>query len=97
MSVRVGILGTGSAAELYHMPGYRENPEVQVVACADQDVERARRFAKKYAIENVYADYHEMFDKARLDIVSICTPNYSTEYFNRLTSAKRSSEHKAQN
>ncbi len=76
MSVRVGILGTGSAAELYHMPGYRENPEVQVVACADQDVERARGFAKNYEIENVYADYHEMFEKARLDILSICTPNY---------------------
>jgi predicted dehydrogenase len=76
MVIRVGILGTGSAAELYHIPGYREHPEVRVVACVDQDVERAQRFAKKHEIEKVYADYHEMFEKAKLDIVSICTPNY---------------------
>lgn len=77
MSLRVAIIGTGKVAGLFHVPGYRACPGVEVVACCDKDYDRATSFAGEYNIPAVYRTVQQMLESERLDGVSICTPNYA--------------------
>ncbi|MEM4169017.1 MAG: Gfo/Idh/MocA family oxidoreductase [Thermoproteota archaeon] len=73
--IRVGIVGCGGIARGTHVPYYRKMSDVEVVACADVDVEAARSLAEDFKIPRYYTDFNEMFDKEELDAVSVCTPN----------------------
>jgi predicted dehydrogenase len=73
MAIRVGLVGAGGMAD-YHIPGFRLGG-AEVVAVADQNGERARALASKMGIGSVYGGISEMLDKAKLDAVSIITPN----------------------
>jgi predicted dehydrogenase len=72
---RVGFIGCGGIARA-HAVGYKgvQNAHVEFIAGADIDPEgeKAHRMAQEYGIQ-VYGDYHEMLDKERFDLVSICT------------------------
>ena len=57
-----------------HMASYREVPEVEVVAGADPYVEQRDAFQQRWGVERLYADYHEMLERERPDIVSVATP-----------------------
>ncbi|MEM0005730.1 MAG: Gfo/Idh/MocA family oxidoreductase [Ignisphaera sp.] len=74
--IRIGFVGAGGIAEV-HAKYYRQIQFVELMAVADIDIERAKRFAKAYGIpeENVFKDYEEMLDRVPLDGVSICTPH----------------------
>ena len=52
------------------------NDRVKVVALCDIVIEKAKMEADKYGINEVYESYQEMLDKAEIDVVDICTPNY---------------------
>jgi len=74
--LRIGIIGVGGIAQYAHIPGYKElGDEVELVACADVNVERARQVAATYGIARAYEEYREMLEREELDAVSICTPN----------------------
>ncbi|NLV74872.1 MAG: Gfo/Idh/MocA family oxidoreductase [Chloroflexi bacterium] len=75
--LRIGIIGSGSIARNAHMPGYRAQPEVEVVAACDVVPGRAAEFAKEFGIAKAYDSYAEMLKKEKLDAVSVCTPNVS--------------------
>lgn len=75
MTVRVGVLGAGSWAELAHLPGYKRDPRCEVVAIADPIVERARACASKFGIADVYASHEELIARADIDLVDVCTPS----------------------
>jgi predicted dehydrogenase len=85
---RVGIIGLGRIASTIddevqghptvalpysHMACYREVDQVEVVAGADPFEQQRDDFAKRWGVENLYADYREMLEKERLDIVSVAT------------------------
>ncbi|MGQ9629332.1 MAG: Gfo/Idh/MocA family protein [bacterium] len=77
--LKVGIIGCGGIART-HMEGYlklAEKGEVKVRACSDIDKERAKEFAQKYDIPKAYGDFNKMLEGEKLDIVSVCTPNYA--------------------
>jgi predicted dehydrogenase len=57
-----------------HMASYREVPEVEVVAGADPYVEQREAFQQRWGVDRLYADYHEMLERERPDIVSVATP-----------------------
>lgn len=57
-----------------HAAGYAEFPEVEVVALADLNLEKAKSLSQRYAIPRVYEDYREMIEKEQPDIVSVTTP-----------------------
>ena len=72
---RAALFGLGKIAGA-HMHGYRaaENAErINVVAGADPNEEARQRFASSTGVERNYADYRELLEQEKPDIVSICT------------------------
>ena len=74
--VKVGIIGTGWIAE-EHIRGYKEMPDVEIVAAADLVPGKAEKFCKDNGLEGVrcYESGHAMLEAEELDAVSICTYN----------------------
>ncbi|HET7559041.1 MAG TPA: Gfo/Idh/MocA family oxidoreductase [Limnochordia bacterium] len=72
--IRVGIIGTGGIARGAHVPGYKELPDVEIAAVCDVAFDRAKALADELGAE-AYADHNEMLNRAKLDAVSVCTPN----------------------
>lgn len=66
------IIGGGNIAGS-HAQGYAAIDEIDIVAVADPDRDKAAGFSKQFGIRSVYGDYRDMLDKERPDIVSICT------------------------
>jgi len=69
---RAGVIGCGGIARA-HSNGYKQIPNVQIVAAADVSEEQLKNFSQEYGAENLYTDYNEMLEKEELDLVSICT------------------------
>lgn len=72
MTVNVGVVGVGSMGR-NHVRVYSELDDVNLVALADINEETAGRVARTYRV-NAYTDYREMFDRERLDLISIVVP-----------------------
>jgi predicted dehydrogenase len=72
--VRVGIVGTGFAAEL-HMYAYKRVYGVgaKVVAAVSRG-HQVEAFAKKHKIAQTYRDYRALLADPAIDVVDICTP-----------------------
>ena len=66
------IVGCGSIGNS-HMDGYRLNDNVEVVAVADPLLVAREEYMEKYNIPQGYATVEEMLEKAKPDIVSVCT------------------------
>jgi UDP-N-acetylglucosamine 3-dehydrogenase len=75
-TLRAGVIGAGAIAAFRHLPEYAANPDVELVAVADPRLERAQAEAARFGGIAAYADYREMLAAERLDLVSVCTPNY---------------------
>ncbi len=72
---RAAIFGLGKIAYA-HMHGYlsAENIDrITVVAGADPSEEARQKFAQEFGLKNLYVDYHDLLEKEKPDIVSICT------------------------
>lgn len=72
--LKVGVIGCGSIAKHRHIPEYLNNPHVELVAFADDVIERAQEFANLFN-GSAYSNHQEMFAAEQLDAVSVCTPN----------------------
>ena len=59
-----------------HLEGYEKHPDAEIVAIADASEERGKSTAERFKVPQVYTDYAEMLAEAKLDAVSICTPNF---------------------
>src|SRR6186713_151391 len=60
-----------------HVPAYRAVGATEVVAVASRGAERLGRFAARFGIRGVYADYRQMIERERPDIVSVTTPAWA--------------------
>ena len=56
-----------------HMGCFRAVPEVDVVAGADPHPTQRDDFARRWGVERVYADYREMLEREKPEIVSVAT------------------------
>ena len=56
-----------------HIPCYMSMPEVEVVGMSDTWVEQREAAGAKWGFEALYADYRQMLEETRPDIVSVCT------------------------
>lgn len=54
-----------------HMGHYRRSRKIRVVAGADVEAERRDAFRRQWRVRNTYADYREMLERERPDIVSL--------------------------
>jgi predicted dehydrogenase len=69
-----GIIGAGYIASNVHLPILCNNKDVKVTAICDEDTAIARKVANIFKIGNVYANYKEMLENERLDVVDVLTP-----------------------
>lgn len=74
-TLRVGVIGCGSIARKRHLPEYRVNEKVEIVAVCDLLAERAAETADEYGAAS-YTDYKELLQHPEIDAVSVCLPNY---------------------
>jgi predicted dehydrogenase len=74
--VKIGIIGAGGIGNT-HARYYRQLPWVDLVGVADIFPEKARDFAKQWAIpeDRVFEDYRQMLETVEMDAVSVCTHN----------------------
>lgn len=73
--LRVAIIGTGSVAHL-HAEACLATPGVRLKAVVEVVPERARAFADRYRVPDVYADYRDVLKDPSIDAVIVCLPNY---------------------
>lgn len=82
---RAGIIGLGQIGNLFdedakrteiwtHAGAYMALPDVTLIAGADSDEDRRRRFLYRSVTANAYVDYRSMLEVEHLDVVSVCTP-----------------------
>jgi D-xylose 1-dehydrogenase (NADP+, D-xylono-1,5-lactone-forming) len=72
--VRWGILSTANINRLV-IPGAHESPEVDLVAVASRDQERAAEYAREWGIERAYASYEALLADPEIEAVYISLPN----------------------
>lgn len=73
--LRYACIGAGGIAEKKHLNEYAKLADIELAAVCDPDLKAAERLAGKFGVPKVYADYQELFEAEKLDLVSICTPN----------------------
>jgi len=73
-SLRVGIVGCGTVAQLRHIPALRYGRGAQIVAVCDAKEDLTESVAKKFNIHGHFADLTEMLKQEELNLVDICTP-----------------------
>lgn len=76
--VRIGIVGTGAVAQLVHLPICTERTDVEVVALADADTDKAGALAERFSVPRVEAT-EALLSDPELDAVILCTPNHLHE------------------
>ena len=84
--LRAAIIGCGQVAGGYdedaapeivntHAKAYQLQPATELVAAADLDIPKARKFCTRWGIPAAYSDVAKMLAAGQPDIVSICTPD----------------------
>lgn len=84
--LRAVIIGCGRVAGGYdeeaapeiintHVKAYQQQPGTELIAVADLDMQKARKFAARWGIPVAYSDTEKMLKNEKPDIVSICTPD----------------------
>jgi len=88
---KAAIVGCGRIASLFdddpkrkvsvatHAGAYKSNTRIELVAAADIDPLRLKNFGERWGLTSLYADYVEMLERQKIDILSVCTWN-STHY-----------------
>jgi predicted dehydrogenase len=74
VKLRGALLGAGNVAVNGHLPGWRERPDVEIVAAADSRPDRLEAFAALYPKARWYDSAVELIASETLDFVDICTP-----------------------
>lgn len=78
-AVRVAVIGTGSIAQVAHLPILARMRGVDLVGLYDSDRARARTLAGRLGVERVYASADEIWTDAAVDAVIISTPSHLHE------------------
>ena len=72
----IGIIGTGSIAQLAHIPGYQAMADqCEIVAAADVSEDALAAAQRDFGIPHLFRDYHELLQLDEVDAVSICASN----------------------
>jgi len=75
LPLRIGILGAARIAPMALVRPARQVPEVRVVGVAARDPEKARRFAARHAIPEVFRSYDALLASPSIDAVYNPLPN----------------------
>lgn len=73
--IRLLVLGTGAMAAA-QMTGFQSDARVEVVACADVNNIRAKKFSADHAIPNAFGNLDEAITWGKFDAVTNVTPDF---------------------
>jgi predicted dehydrogenase len=76
LALRISLVGCGKAAE-NHASQIQHIPDVKLVAVCDREPLMAEQLAARYSVPKSYANYSDMLQKERPDVVHIATPPQS--------------------
>jgi predicted dehydrogenase len=71
--LKIGLIGCGGVSPA-HLRIYKSIEGAEVVGLCDVDLKKAKNLAMNFHVEKTYADYWNMFESHKLDLVDICTP-----------------------
>ena len=74
--IRVGLIGAGANTRLRHIPGFREQEGVEIVAVANRSRESGEAIASEYEIPTVYDNWLELMESDDIDAVCVGTWPY---------------------
>jgi predicted dehydrogenase len=74
-TVRVGIIGAGSIAQMAHIPSFNKAKNCQLIGLADTDERKLKHLGDRYGIPLLFTDYQKLI-RSNVDAVVICTPTY---------------------
>ena len=75
--LRAGLIGTGTIAHSAHLPAIRYlHHDVELVAVADIRPDAAKAAVRDYVAEFWYSDYRDLLERADIDFVDICSPEF---------------------
>ena len=72
MPIRVAIVGCGGISRA-HAAAYSHLSSTSLVAVCDNNPDNLQQRADENDVPGRYTDFTEMFEKEKLDLVSICT------------------------
>jgi D-apiose dehydrogenase len=73
--IRVAVIGLGAVTRNIHLPAYRQlGKQVKVVAGCDPDQRARLAVSRSWDVGDLYQDASVMVEKAKPDVVAICTP-----------------------
>ncbi len=78
-TVRIGVVGAGSIAQVAHLPVATKLDESEVVAICDNDLPKAQALGLRFGVRDAYDDIEALLAYSKPDIVVICTPNHLHE------------------
>jgi predicted dehydrogenase len=73
-SVRLGLIGCGNVAEIWHLPALQSLQDAEVIAVADTNPDRLKRVADKFHIEKRYADFRALLSDPAVEAAAVCVP-----------------------
>ncbi len=73
--LRVGVIGTSSFTQRFHLTSLRNHPDVDIVALCGRNRARAQEVASRFGVPRVYTDYRELVASPEVDAVLVVTPN----------------------
>ena len=71
--LKCAVIGLGMGTS--HIKGYQGHPDAEVVAIVDLNEDLLKSKGDEFGIPGRYTSVDEMFEKEKIDIVSIATPN----------------------
>ena len=74
--IRIGLIGAGANTRLRHIPGFRQQREVEIVAVANRTRQSGERIAGEYEIPQVYDHWTQLLADDTIDAVCIGTWPY---------------------
>ena len=73
--LRIGVLGAARIAPAALIRPATFQPEVEVVAVAARDLQRAERFAAQHGLAKAYSGYQQLLADPEIDAVYVALPN----------------------
>jgi len=77
--IRIALLGTGSIAQVVHLPILSSMPGVALQGVADLDRPRARAIAERMQVPRLFESDDAAIESDEIDAVVICTPSHLHE------------------
>jgi len=90
MKYKFGVIGAGAIARRRHLPELQDNPNAEIAAVCDRNLERAKEMTDIYG-GKAFSDYKDLIAMKDLDAVIVCATN--TTHAEMTIAALRAGKH----